>query len=124
MKKSLPGLFVCLVLALPAYFLGHQFPVVGGPVLAIALGMALHPLLKKQTLFGDGIKFTSKKVLQYAVILLGFGMDLKVVVKTGGQSLPIILSTITVSLLIAYALQRALHMPAKISTLVGVGSSI
>ncbi len=44
-----------------------------------------------------GIQFTSKKILQWAVILLGFGLDLTVVLKTGQQSLPIILCTITVS---------------------------
>ena len=58
------------------------------------------------------------------MILLGFGMNLTVVLETGRQSLPIILSTITTSLLIAFCLQKALHIPSKIATLVGVGSSI
>lgn len=40
------------------------------------------------------------------------------------QSLPIILSTITASLLIAFIMCRALKIPTKISTLIGVGSSI
>ena len=71
-----------------------------------------------------GIKFTSKKVLQWAVVLLGFGLDLTVVLKTGKQSLPIIVCTIAVSLLIAFVLHKALRIPSKISTLVGVGSSI
>lgn len=51
-------------------------------------------------------------------------MNLKVVMETGKQSLPIIICTITVSLVIAYVLHRVLRIPAKISTLVGVGSSI
>ena len=75
-------------------------------------------------MFSKGIAFTSKKILQYAVILLGFGMNLSVVLETGRQSLPIILATITTSLVIAYILHRVMHIPGKISTLVGVGSSI
>ena len=71
-----------------------------------------------------GIQFTSKKILQWAVILLGFGLDLTVVLKTGQQSLPIILCTITVSLLIAFLLYKVLPIPAKSATLIGVGSSI
>ena len=51
-------------------------------------------------------------------------MNLTVVLKTGKQSLPIILSTITTSLVIAYVLHRVMKIPGKISTLVGVGSSI
>lgn len=79
---------------------------------------------KKKESFAPGVKYTSKKILQYAVVLLGFGMNLKVVMETGKQSLPIIICTITVSLVIAYVLHRVLRIPAKISTLVGVGSSI
>ena len=51
-------------------------------------------------------------------------MNLTVIGKTGVQSLPIILSTITTSLLVAFIMCRALKIPSKISTLVGVGSSI
>ena len=43
---------------------------------------------------------------------------------TGKQSLPIIICTITTSLVIAFVLHRAMNIPEKISTLVGVGSSI
>lgn len=58
------------------------------------------------------------------MILLGFGMDLTVILEIGKQSLPIIISTISVSLVIAYVLHRAMKIPSKISTLIGVGSSI
>ena len=66
----------------------------------------------------------SKKVLQYAVILLGFGLNLSVILETGKQSLPIIVTTISTSLIIAYLLHKVMHVPGNISTLVGVGSSI
>ena len=55
---------------------------------------------------------------------LGFGMNLASVLQVGGQSLPIILSTIATSLIVAYVLYRAMKMDAHISTLIGVGSSI
>ena len=71
-----------------------------------------------------GIKFASKQILQYAVILLGFGLNLSVILETGKESLPIIISTISISLIIAYILQKTLHIDKKISILVGVGSSI
>lgn len=123
-KSYLPGLGLCLIIAVPAWFLGKQLPIIGGPVFAILAGMAVALLLKEKGRFSKGITFTSKKILQYAVILLGFGMNLSVVLETGRQSLPIILSTITVSLVIAYLLHRFLRIPGRISTLIGVGSSI
>lgn len=123
-QKNGKGILLCGLFAIPATMLGKFFPIIGGPVFAILAGMLLGPLVKKYTGFESGIKFTAKKILQYAVILLGFGMNLEVVMETGRQSLPIILCTITTSLVIAYLLHRAMHIPSNISILVGVGSSI
>ena len=123
-KKNGKGLLFCLVLSVPATLLGKRFPVIGGPVFGILTGMICALLVKNRASLEAGVSFTSKKILQYAVILLGFGMNLSVVMQTGKQSLPIIICTITTSLVIAYVLQKVLRIPEKISTLIGVGSSI
>lgn len=123
-KDNWKGLVLCLCIAVPSWFLGKQFPIIGGAVIAILAGMILTIFIKNKTPFESGVKFTSKKILQWAVILLGFGLNLRVILETGKQSLPIILSTITVSLVIAFVLHKLMHIPDKISTLVGVGSSI
>ena len=124
LKKNGFGMLVCLAIALPAWLLGRRFEVVGGPVFAILIGMVIALFWRDQGKARAGITYTSKKILQLAVVLLGFGMNLKSVLEVGGQSLPIILSTIATSLIVAYALYRLLHMDANISTLIGVGSSI
>lgn len=120
----LKGLLLCLALAIPSWFLGKQFPIIGGAVIAIIAGMIITIFLKNKEPFAQGIKFTSKKILQWAVILLGFGLNLNVILETGKQSLPIIVCTITTSLVIAYVLHKMMHLDSTISTLVGVGSSI
>lgn len=123
-RKIGPGLLLCLAIALPSWLLGHFFPVVGGPVFAILIGMLLALVLRDKSPYQSGIAFTSKKILQYAVILLGFGLNLSEIAKVGAQSLPIICSTISISLIIAFLIRKGLHMPNNISVLVGVGSSI
>lgn len=123
-KNSYKGFLLCLVIAVPSWFLGALFPIVGGPVIAILTGMVITMFLKNKEGLEAGIKFTSKKVLQYAVVLLGFGLNLSVILETGKQSLPIILATISISLIIAFILHKAMRIPGNISTLVGVGSSI
>ena len=124
LKTNYKGLLLCLCIAIPSWFAGKAFPIIGGAVIAIIAGMIITLFIKDKTSLENGIKFASKKVLQWAVILLGFGMNLMVILETGKQSLPIIISTITISLVIAYILHRIMHIPNKISTLVGVGSSI
>ena len=123
-RKNGPGLLLCLAIAVPAWFLGKLLPIIGGPVIAILAGMVITLLLRDKIRVEAGIRFTSKKILQWAVVLLGFGLNLRVIADTGRQSLPIIVCTITASLVIAYLLHRVLHIPGNISTLVGVGSSI
>lgn len=123
-RKNAPGLLLCLVIAVPSWFFGKRFPIIGGAVTAIIVGMIVTLFIKDKSKLEAGIKFTSKKILQWAVVLLGFGMNLNVIFQTGVQSLPIIICTIAASLLIAFVLQRAMHMPSKIATLIGVGSSI
>lgn len=127
MKKvlsALSGFALCLVLAIFAWLLGQKFSIIGGPVFAILIGMVITLFIKKKEPLQPGITFTSKKILQYAVILLGFGLNLNVIVATGKQSLPIIIATIATSLIISAVLCKVMHVPSKISTLVGVGSSI
>lgn len=123
-KKNAPGILLCLAIAIPSWFLGTAFPIVGGAVIAILAGMILTLIIKNKGVLEHGIKFTSKKVLQWAVVLLGFGMDLNVVLETGKQSLPIIVCTITISLVVAFLLNKVVKMPSKVATLIGVGSSI
>lgn len=124
LRTNWQGLLLCLIISVPAYYLGLLLPVVGGPVFAILIGMILALLIHKRDNLQPGINFTSKKILQWAVILLGFGMDLAEVLMTGSRSLPIILSTIATALILAWIMHHVLKMQRKISILVGVGSSI
>lgn len=123
-KKNWQGILLCLAISIPSWFLGKLLPVIGAPVFAIIAGMIITLILKNKEKLQPGITFTSKKILQYAVILLGFGLNLSTVLQTGRQSLPVIVSTIAVALVIAYVMHRLLKIPSKISTLVGVGSCI
>ena len=51
-------------------------------------------------------------------------MNLGVILQTGKQSLPIIICTISTSLVVAWILHKVMHIESNISTLIGVGSSI
>ncbi len=124
LAKNWKGALLCLIISIPCWFLGQRFPIIGGPVFGILAGMIITLFIRDKSQFNDGITFVSKKILQYAVILLGFGLNLSVILETGKQSLPIIIATISTSLLIAWILHKVMRIPGKISTLVGVGSSI
>ena len=123
-KDKLYGIIVCLIIAIPALIAGNMFPIIGGPIIAIILGMIIAVFWKRREKFDKGISFTSKYVLQAAVVLLGFGLNLNVILATGIQSLPIIVGTIAIALIVAYVMKRILNMEKNSAILIGVGSSI
>lgn len=124
-KKLFPGVALCAVAAVPCWILGTWLPVVGGPVFGILLGMVIALVYRgDRGALTQGIQYSSKKILQYAVILLGFGLNLGQVAQVGALSLPIIVSTIATALIVAFVMCKALKVPGRTATLVGVGSSI
>ena len=123
LKKNYMGVIVCFTIAVPSWLLGKRFPVVGGAVIAIILGMIIALFWNDKGKAADGIKFTSKIILQEAVVLLGFGMNLSVVLQTGKQSLPIIICTISTSLILSWILHKVMNIKGNTATLIGVGSA-
>ena len=121
--KTLIGILACFIIAIPAWLLGSKFPIIGGPVFGILFGIIL-ALFKRPAILDKGIKFTSKYILQYSIILLGFEMNLFNVIKVGGQSLLVMIFTLTSSFLTAYFVGKAMKIDGKTTTLIGVGTSI
>lgn len=104
--------------------LGNAFPIIGGPIIAIILGMIISLLWNDKGEISTGINFTSKYILQTAIVFLGFGLNLNVIVATGLQSLPIIIGTILIALIVTIIMKRLMNMDYNTAVLVGVGSSI
>lgn len=123
-RRLLPGLALSIGLAALAFALGRALPLVGGAVLGIVLGLLVRNALTLPAHTAAGIRFSGKYLLQAAVILLGFGLDLGVVVHTGLSSLAVTLVTLAVAFLTAWALARLLKVHHVLGTLIGVGTAI
>lgn len=118
------GLLLAGGLGLAAWGLGARFPLIGGPVFGILLGMAWRNLLGLSPLFTPGVVFGSRQVLKWSIIGLGFGLSLGQVVKTGASSLAVTLVTLSAAFLTAWLLGRWLKLGGHLSTLIGVGTAI
>ena len=130
--KKLPGIILCLAIAYPSWLLGRIFPLIGGPVTAILAGILISfffPKLVKLQFgknynFSDGLKFTSKKLLQYSIVLLGFDMNLYNILNAGRISLIVMAFTFTVVFIAAFLAGRAFKLSGNTTVLIGVGTSI
>ncbi len=111
-------------IGLLALLLGRWAPLIGGPVIGIVLGILVRNLLSPGERYNPGIAFAGKKVLQWSIIALGFGLSLDQVAKTGLESLSVTLVTMSVAFLAAWVLGRWLGVHDKLMVLIGVGTAI
>lgn len=124
-KHSLwPGLLLAVVIAVVAEFAGRALPIIGGPVFGILFGIVYRSTFGLRATLQPGVSFSSKKILQVSIILLGFGLSFTQVMATGGESLAVTLVTVTVAFLSAWLLGRLLRTPSDLTTLIGVGTAI
>ncbi len=90
--------------------------------IALAGGVILAMLLENP--FAKASRKTSKWLLQACVVLLGFGMDLNVVLHAGATGATFAAGSITVTLLLGYALGRLLKIDGRTSSLISTGTAI
>ena len=124
LPPAAPGVGLALALGLVATLLGRRVPVVGPPVFAIVLGVAVRAIADPGAWASPGIAFSSKKLLQAAIVLLGTGLSLGTVVHVGVRSLPVMLVTLAVALAGGAVVGRALGIDAPLRTLLAVGTGI
>lgn len=123
-KKNLPGILFVFILAIAATFLGNLFPIIGAPVFGIVIGLIISNTFGKPSKASSGISFTSKKILQWSIIVLGAGLNLTQVVETGHDSLLVMLCTLTASFASAFVFGKLLNIPSNLKALIGTGTAI
>lgn len=117
------GVLAVVAIAVPAWILGQKISLIGGPVFGILFGLILSGIRKPNEV-KKGVGICSKKVLQGAIILIGFGLNMHSVLEVGKQSIVVMICTITVCLLAAILIGKALKVPSNTRTLIGVGTAI
>jgi uncharacterized integral membrane protein (TIGR00698 family) len=124
LKENGFGIGLSFIIAVVANYLGKQFPIIGGAVFAIILGILINNTVGKPKASLKGVTFTSKKILQWAIIVLGAGLSLKQVWKTGLSSFSVMIFTLSAAFLAAYGFGKLLGIPSKLKALIGVGTAI
>ncbi len=123
-RSRASGLLLVALVVAPAMLFGAWVPVVGGAVSALLLGLAVSAAGITQPRHKPGIRFAQGPLLRASVVMLGFGLSLSEVAKTGLASLPLTLITLAVAFLTAWGLSRLLRLSGAVPILIGVGTAI
>ena len=128
-KTYLPGAALALVIAAAAKLLemlesraGLHF--IGASVIALFLGMAVNALHKPGETLAPGVRFTSKKVLKFAIVLLGASLNIGTVLTVGRFSLTVMLFTLATCFGLGALIGKALGLNWKTSSLINAGTGI
>lgn len=124
--RLIPGILLSVLIAAFATFLESLLPihVIGAAVIAMFIGMALNKFLKKTSTFSAGLKFTSKKLLKFAIILLGLSLNIKTILNVGRLSLSVMVFTLLTCFGGGYFIGKALGLNWKLSNLISAGTGI
>lgn len=95
-KSYAPGFALALVIALLAKGIEALLPfdVIGASVIAMFIGMLINGYRKPGKTTAPGVKFTAKKILKFAIILLGASLNVTTILNVGRMSLTVMLFTL------------------------------
>ena len=128
-RKLLPGTALALIVAAAAKFLegleeSAGLHLIGASVIAMFLGMLIHSFQKPTAETAPGIKFTSKKILKFAIILLGASLNISTVLTVGKFSLTVMLFTLATCFGLGALIGKTLGLSWKTSSLINAGTGI
>ncbi|WAX93024.1 YeiH family protein [Aminobacter sp. NyZ550] len=124
--KLLPGLLLAAGIAALAFALRH-LPGLGSfspMIIAIVLGIAFHNLSGTPVRAKPGVAFSMRKVLRFAIILLGLQLTASQVAEVGVTGVAIIASTLFATFTLTVWLGRLLGVEQKLAELIAAGTSI
>jgi len=122
----LPGLALTAGIAGVAFAL-RQLPGIGilSPlILAILLGMIFHNLVGTPRRAKAGVTFSLRRILRFAIILLGLQLTVTQVISVGGAGIGIIVATLVATFGFTVWLGRRLGVDGKLAQLIAAGTSI
>lgn len=127
--KLLPGAALALALAaiakgLESLLSSAGIHAIGASVIALFVGMIVNAFAKPTPVTAPGIKFTSKKILKFAIILLGASLNIRTVLTVGRFSLTVMVFTLATCFGLGALIGKALGLNWKTASLINAGTGI
>lgn len=122
----IPGFLIALLIAATAKWIESLLPIhlIGASVIALFIGMIINQIKKPNKIISSGLKFTSKKVLKFAIVLLGASLSISTILQVGKMSLAVMAFTLLTCFGGGYFIGKALGLNWKLSNLISAGTGI
>lgn len=126
LKNIMPGFILALSVAAVSKFLEDLLPIklIGASVIALFIGMIINHFWQPTTIYQNGLKFSSKKVLKFAIIILGASLNIPIILEIGKLSLTVMIFTLLTCFGGGYFVGKFLGLNWKLSNLISAGTGI
>lgn len=121
-----PGLALTIAIALLAYA-ARLLPGVGAfspMILAIVFGVVIGNLVRVPAAAKPGVTFAMRRVLRFAIVLLGLQLTFSQVIEVGAAGVATIVATLVATFLFTTWLGRVIGVDRKLAQLIAGGTSI
>lgn len=122
----LPGFLAALAIAAVSRLIEGVLPIhlIGASVIALFIGMGINQIRKPGKTFAPGLKFTSKKMLKFAIVLLGASLSIGTILNVGKLSLLVMVFTLLTCFGGGHFIGKALGLNWKLSNMISAGTGI
>jgi uncharacterized integral membrane protein (TIGR00698 family) len=129
-RQIVPGLVVCLGVALAACLVERLEHALFGAsllealVFAILIGIVVRTLFPRQPSWQRGISFSSKTLLEIAIVLLGASVSFATIQSAGLTLIISVVAIVVLSIYCSFAIARLLGLSPRLAMLIACGNSI
>lgn len=122
--QILPGLIVCLLIAITSKILGKFVPTLGAATISIFLGIIIGNTIGKSDKLHAGTKFCEGFLLSVAVVLLGATLKISSLIDLGIRGILFIVLQMTITITITILIGRYLKFSQDFCLLMASGNSV
>lgn len=124
LTQRLPGVLLAVAIMIAAVLLSAYVPYLGTALLALVIGIIVRQLFKRPAIILPGVVWTEKYILEFAIVLIGFGLETKNLTSIGTESILYILTSVIAVIVFVMFLIRIMTENKNTLWLLGAGSAI
>lgn len=120
----LPGLAVCVIIAIIGSIIGKFIPSLGAATFCIIIGMIVGNTFCNKKFYAAGAKFSESDLLAYSIVLMGGTLKIEEVFSIGGNGILFIVIQMAITIVCACYIGRFLKFSRDFSYLMAAGNAV
>lgn len=122
--EILPGLIICIIIALIGKLIGNYIPSIGGASISIFIGMTVGNTFGKKKIYAKGSKFAESDLLSYSIVLLGGTLSAQTLLKLGFSGGTFIVLQMIITITFAILIGKKLGFSENFRLLMASGNAV